>query len=214
MSKNPLWLCLTIGLFFTACEGYRRSVEKRSDSYLLIVAFDHAAQLPLQLISDKVSEFYGFNVITDIQTELPAEFLNHEKGKRYNAAGLLNYLNRKKADSVAIIMALTGEDIYISKRDKDGKIKKPEEKYRVWGIFGLAHRPGVSCIVSSHRIRTADENKFRDRLLKITLHEIGHNLGLRHCANKKCLMTDAVEKMSTVDNAALNLCKSCLARIN
>jgi len=214
MYKARPWLHIAIILSLWSCNDFRSSRRARADTHLLIISYDNANRLPLKQIGEKASDLYGFRIAADTQHQLPAEYLNYEKGKRYNAAGLLNYLKEQKPDSVGIVLALTDEDIYISKRDKDGNIKKPLEKYRVWGIFGLAHCPGVSCIVSSRRIRTADGDKFKDRLLKITLHEIGHNLGLRHCDNKKCLMTDAVEKISTVDNTSLNLCQRCRARIN
>ena len=37
---------------------------------------------------------------------------------------------------------------------------------------------------------------------KVVLHELGHNFGIPHCTKTEpCVMKDAVEKISTVDNA-------------
>ncbi len=48
-----------------------------------------------------------------------------------------------------------------------------------------------------------------ERIIKITLHEIGHNYGLDHFTDKNCLMTDAAERISTVDNTKNHLCSKC-----
>ena len=109
-------------------------------------------------------------------------------------------------------MAVTDFDISTTKRGKDGGVRKPESKYADWGVFGLGFRPGPTCVVSFFRLGSNQEVKL-ERAKKITLHELGHNLGLKHCVNKSCLMTDAVESISTIDNAKANLCEKCIALI-
>ena len=53
-----------------------------------------------------------------------------------------------------------------------------------------------------------------ERLKKVCMHEIGHNLGLPHCEQSTtCVMRDAAEKIATVDNVELKLCEHCKARI-
>lgn len=52
------------------------------------------------------------------------------------------------------------------------------------------------------------------RLRKVAVHEFGHNLGLPHCPNKNCVMTSAAEKLTTIDNEKLALCKNCKKIIN
>ncbi|MBC8644737.1 hypothetical protein H9W95_13790 [Flavobacterium lindanitolerans] len=34
-----------------------------------------------------------------------------------------------------------------------------------------------------------------------------------HCKNKKCVMTDAVESIATIDNESLSLCEDCRQEI-
>jgi archaemetzincin len=89
-----------------------------------------------------------------------------------------------------------------------GRVKEPKSRYEDFGIFGLGYKPGKSCVVSYFRLGS-DALKLKDRLAKISVHEIGHNLGLDHCKNKRCVMTDAVEKISTIDNAEMRLCSKC-----
>jgi archaemetzincin len=37
---------------------------------------------------------------------------------------------------------------------------------------------------------------------------------LPHCADKKCVMTDAVEKIATIDNAKPDLCNKCKQKLD
>ena len=46
------------------------------------------------------------------------------------------------------------------------------------------------------------------------MHELGHNLGLKHCdKDAKCLMRNAAETVKTVDQVDLKLCTYCLSKI-
>ena len=109
---------------------------------------------------------------------------------------------------------MTSKDISTSKKDRKGNILKPEYKYQDWGIMGLAYCPGNSCVISSFRLKHKNKTIYFDRLKKVSVHEFGHNLGLPHCPNKKCVMTDAVETVSTIDNANLDLCDECKIKLN
>lgn len=50
-------------------------------------------------------------------------------------------------------------------------------------------------------------------MLKNNLNELGHNLGLPHCPNKKCFMQDGAESIKTVDKVNFNLCEKCKSQI-
>jgi len=56
-------------------------------------------------------------------------------------------------------------------------------------IFGQAEVNGKAAVISLFRLKfDADEKKFKDRMVKEAVHELGHTFGLDHCPNPKCVM--------------------------
>lgn len=136
------------------------------------------------------------------------------KGPRYRADTTIAMLKWEKPDSIDYVLGLMANDICITKYAADGSIKKPEYKYTDFGIFGLGYRPGPTCVVSTYRLGDFKTTQTKSRLAKVCVHELGHNFGLPHCPDKKCVMTDAVESVETVDNAELRLCDKCKGKLN
>ena len=145
--------------------------------------------------------------------KLPKSAFINVKSPRYRADTLLKFLLRTKSDTIGHVIGLTNKDISTTKRDNWNRIKKPEYKYADWGIFGLAYVPGESCVVSTKRLYTTNRTTYKNRIKKVCIHEFGHNLGLPHCPTKTCVMQDAVEKMSTVDNATTHYCPLCIEQL-
>ena len=81
-------------------------------------------------------------------------------------------------------------------------------------IFGSANIAQRCAVISLHRLRaefygeTADENALFQRLLKESVHEIGHTLGLKHCYNARCAMYYSNSIFDT-DNKHSQFCDSC-----
>ena len=137
------------------------------------------------------------------------------KSPRYRADKLIQWLKHHKPDSVNHVLGLISKDISTTKKDKFGRVKEPKTRYEDWGIFGLGYRPGGSCIVSSYRLkRNTSKMQYEERIKKVSVHEIGHNLGLKHCkSGAPCVMEDAAETIKTIDRVPLKLCKSCMQKL-
>jgi archaemetzincin len=159
-------------------------------------------------VSQQIQLAYGIKTIVLKPVPLPKEAYTTIRSPRYRADSLLRHLHRIRPDSLYIIMGLTDHDISITKF-VGGKIKEPKSKYIDFGIFGLGALPGPACIVSTYRYKKTEKTLFYDRFFKISKHEIGHNLGLPHCANKTCIMQDAAESIQTIDRSGEFLCTDC-----
>lgn len=178
-----------------------------------IVAIQPFEKFPIEFqdsIQKAIEKHYGFETIIYSNKKIPNSFFINVKSPRYRADSIIYTLKKTKADSIDFILALTNVDISCTKKDKEGNVKKPLYKYNDWGVLGLGFRPGVSCVVSSFRVKGVSKNKQIERLQKICLHELGHNLGLHHCkSSKKCVMRDAAESVKTVDLVEMALCEEC-----
>jgi archaemetzincin len=85
-------------------------------------------------------------------------------------------------------------------------------------VFGEAQLEGRCALVSLHRLREefyglpGSDALLRERLLKESVHELGHTFGLRHCDDWTCVMasTHAVERL---DVKSVEFCRTCAHRL-
>lgn len=124
------------------------------------------------------------------------------------------YLNQSDTLLASKVLYHLNKTINISQYDKYvGLTEKPiymSDHFPL--IRGLGSYKGKSCLVSTHKIKKeagSDKKLFRSFLKKVSRHEIGHTLGLEHCAHQiDCVMASGV--VDTVFyNAQPILCDSC-----
>jgi archaemetzincin len=156
-------------------------------------------------------EVHHARVFMAATRDLPANAYTTVRTPRYRADTVIAWLRGVKPDSVDLILGITAQDISITKYDAFGAVKEPMGKYRDFGIFGLGYIGGPSSVVSTFRLGDGHSPEFYDRLMKITVHEVGHNRRLPHCPDPRCVMRDAVERMSSIDAAGRTLCPRCVA---
>jgi len=81
-------------------------------------------------------------------------------------------------------------------------------------VFGEAQVGGPCALVSSHRLRQEfygldrDDALLSQRLLKESVHELGHTLDLRHCQDYRCAMASS-HAVEWIDLREATLCDSC-----
>ena len=198
---------LRILLFVCIAASCTPSLSSKSD--LIIVPIDDVPEALLDSVQRFLAEAYQISPQVITPVALPENAFVNVKSPRYRADSLLVYLKRIcKAEEADFAFGITIHDISTTKRDASGDIKKPEYKYADWGIMGLAYRPGREAVVSSFRLNP-EYPLFYQRLKKVSIHEFGHNLGLPHCPDKNCVMTDAAESIKTIDGCSENLCTKC-----
>jgi len=99
-------------------------------------------------------------------------------------------------DDSSKILAITDKDLFI-----------PILTY----VFGEAQLNGRASIVSTSRLAeeiTADERGLERRLVKESIHELGHTFNLRHCEEKSCIM-HYCRGVRDVDRKASDFCRYC-----
>jgi archaemetzincin len=151
-------------------------------------------------IKKSVKSFYGYDCVVKPKKEITKDMLSRVT-KRIDAKKALR--SNLSFDNLLII---TEKDICYNKNKSN-----PE-----WGIFGLGSQPGRTCIVSTFKLkREVSQQKTLERLEKVALHEIGHNLGLNHCENnKECMMSAANGTIKQVDNEKVWFCEKCRKQLN
>lgn len=172
------------------------SVTLNAQKVIHILPLGNVNDDVINIIESTIYEFYGYKCVVGAKVPLTKDVLADSK-TRYEAGRILaKYKSREN------LLIITEKDIAFRK----GAIKE-------WGIFGLGYRPGRTCVVSTSRIkRKVTITVFKERLKKICIHEIGHNLGLNHCTsgNVKCLMNDAKGTIKQVDREGLYFCAQCV----
>lgn len=155
----------------------------------------------LNSIKNSIETFYGFECKINESVNLSDDLLSKSK-TRYDANKILQKYNSNKK-----IILVTQKDIV-----HHNKIRNVQE----WGIIGLGYMPGNVCVISTYRIKNkVSREKFESRLTKVSLHEIGHNLGLNHCTKSSlCLMNDANGTVKTIDKEKIMLCDNCKKQIS
>lgn len=80
-------------------------------------------------------------------------------------------------------------------------------------VFGLADPElRVATVYTARLGAGADEAKFVERLAKESIHEVGHLLGLKHCANRRCVMSFS-NSLEEVDAKGADFCDECSLRL-
>ena len=135
----------------------------------------------LILLKKEIEDFYFAEVTVLPAMDFPKSTY-YAPRKRFRADKTIAFLKNFKPAEFDKILGVTEKDISHTK----GEIFD-------YGIMGLAYRPGKSGVVSTFRCRKGVSKKIAtERIIKNTLHELGHTFGLPHCDfSPVCLMNDA-----------------------
>jgi archaemetzincin len=75
-------------------------------------------------------------------------------------------------------------------------------------VFGESQLGGCAAVVSLFRLRDKQRHLLYERAAKISLHEVGHLLGLEHCRAADCLMRFS-KQLDQLDHLPLLFCSAC-----
>jgi len=161
------------------------------------------AEVSIEMLDDLAAELARiFQVSCHVHEEtFAADFAYDQARSQFHSTAILHRMQSLLNDPEVHILGVTNLDLYI-----------PILTF----VFGEAQLMGRCALVSLHRLceefygLPANRNLLGDRLVKESVHELGHTLGLRHCADWRCVMASAhdVERLDLKGEA---YCPSCLA---
>lgn len=128
----------------------------------------------------------------------------HVERQQFHSSEILQRMQRLVSARSWRLLAVADVDLYI-----------PILTY----VFGEAQMGGPCALVSAYRLRQEfygldrDEDLLRERLLKESVHELGHTLDLRHCNDYRCAMASS-HAVEWIDLRERTLCESCSTRLN
>jgi len=127
--------------------------------------------------------------------------LYHSERQQFHSSEILQRMQGLVRARDWRFLAVSDVDLYI-----------PILKY----VFGEAQMGGPCAVVSTFRLRQEfyglgrDDALLGQRLLKESIHELGHTLGLSHCQDYCCVMASshAVEWIDLRENTFCSACQS------
>ena len=157
-------------------------------------------------------EINKFNLYVEILQEgLKLRYSDYNlKREQYKAPKILKRLIRKaKHNKFFRVLGILEKDIY-------------SKNFNF--VFGIAKRRSHAALISSARLtesfyrdhdmmyrKRETEEKVEERILKETIHELGHTFGLKHCHNN-CVMRFS-NSLADTDKKPVKFCASCLKQL-
>ena len=138
-----------------------------------------------------------------LPTALDPAPVYHAERQQYHSSEILQRMQALVRPQDWRLLAIADLDLYI-----------PILKY----VFGEAQIGGPCAVVSAYRLRQEfygldpDAALLSQRLLKESIHELGHTLDLRHCQDYRCVMASS-HAVEWIDLRESTLCTSCQSQV-
>jgi len=170
---------------------------------LLPVQTDLDRSILDKLTNDISREFENIKLTLDIRVELQTgtdfPFSVNKRRNQWNSFKILEWLEKFRPNKATKILGIFDIDAYTAGYDF---------------VFGEAFYRGRVAAVYLSRLRQEfyglkpNPSLFYERLIKETIHELGHVFGLRHCKNSRCVMHFSTSLLD-IDTKRKNFCIDC-----
>ena len=164
-------------------------------------------------LRDQLSDFFKTPILILKPVNIPETFRSNYDN-RYSADSLALFLSNFCNDTIVDVVGLMHEDIYTMHIEKaEMNNKRSVFIIRKKDIFGFGYVDGNSCVVSDYRLTSPDKELLNNRLRKVIIHEIGHNLGLAHCSVDSCIMSESNGNISVLNKIGGDYCNKCRRKL-
>ncbi|HEV8272847.1 MAG TPA: matrixin family metalloprotease [Chitinophagaceae bacterium] len=194
---------LSLALLATCRQSPSLSLKNNKQKQIIALQpFNDYDESRLNYLALDIRDFYNKQTIILKPVKIPEHFYDTVI-RQYSADSLIMFLSKLRNDSIVEVVGLTHNPIFTIK-EKKGFVSSYDEN-----LFGYAHQPGNVCIVSDFKFNSDYQTLYFNRLRKVITHEMGHNLGLSHCLNDKCLMSEKNGNTINLDNGGNDYCQKC-----
>ena len=143
-----------------------------------------------------IHQHFGYQI--EIKPLLPnVDFAFNQFRNQYHSTLILEKLAETASWPAIKILAITGVDLFIP---------------ILTHVYGEAQLGGKACIVSTCRLREnlspINIKDFKVRIVKESIHALGHTFNLRHCPDKTCIM-HYCRSVQDVDRKSDQFCRYC-----
>lgn len=164
-----------------------------------IVPLDMLDQGLLSALAAEIPRTLPLQCRVGAAERLPDGTLDNHRGQ-YHATRILEHLAASGREAFRVL-GVTSVDIFT-----------PILRY----VFGEAMLPGRAALVSTYRLGVAlprekspsDRSVFVSRVVKESIHELGHTFGLTHCQNPACTMAASLDT-AHIDAKSTRFCYYC-----
>ena len=151
----------------------------------------------IQAVTAEIEQVFGFatksgSVLEDLS------FALDQNRQQYHSTLILDQLAANIPADCIRILAIAQVDLFIP---------------ILTHVYGEAQLGGAACIVSTFRLNEGRSGlsiapRYIERIVKETIHELGHTFNLRHCPEHTCIM-HYCRNEDDVDRKSGELCRYC-----
>jgi len=170
---------------------------------ILIVPIRPVDHAELSLLIEPLISTFTQSVAIEESRYIDPAFAFDSYRNQFNSTSIITALLENYPTHQGKIIGITTVDLFV-----------PVLTY----VFGEAQLDGKAAVLSSFRLReelfglVPNPELERIRLLKETVHELGHTFGLIHCHKSECVMHPSTSA-EEIDVKGTNFCEECAQTI-
>jgi archaemetzincin len=164
---------------------------------ILITPSNTFAPELIETVGKEIQRIFGFaTAVRPFLTDLTFAFDSNRE--QYHSTSIIKRLADDAPEWALKVLAMVDVDLFIP---------------ILTHVYGEAQLGGKACIVSTYRLNTEpwrhnSREKLLERMVKESIHELGHTFDLRHCPDPKCSM-HYCRSEDDVDLKSGTLCRYC-----